>query len=258
MRTQTVRSTCALVIICSFWLAGPRAAAQDAAPDPISAVPVLSGGIGIVPSYADGQFTLVNIVSPVVLVPIGEKLLIESRAAFEAPYTRQPDGSFGGKVEKDIEYLQLDYIANRYVTFTAGRFLTPFGIYSERVYPVWIRNLQTDPLILPFGYGSSDGAMMRGGFSVAPNLNLNYAAYFSAQSSVSKFESDRSLGTRLGVFLPRQRLEIGGSFQHLLYEDRSNRYGLHFEWQPRSQPLDIRAEFADGRFAFPLGRGGVR
>ena len=36
-----------------------------------------------------------------------------------------------------------------FVTVTVGRFLTPFGIFNERLYPVWIRFLQPDPLILP-------------------------------------------------------------------------------------------------------------
>ena len=42
-------------------------------------------------------------------------------------------------------YLQADYIANKYVTVTMGRFLTPFGIFNERLYPIWIRSLQQDP-----------------------------------------------------------------------------------------------------------------
>jgi hypothetical protein len=74
--------------------------------------------------------------------------------------------------------LQLDYIANPYLTVTARRFLTSFGIFNERLYLAWIRNLQADPLILPPEVSSSDGVMLRGGFEAAPNLNLNYAAYF--------------------------------------------------------------------------------
>ena len=219
--------------------------AQNGPAETVEPVPVITGGAGVIPSFSGGQFTLTNIVSPVVLVPLGDRFLVESRAAFEANYTRQPDGSFGGPVAKEVEYLQLDYIANRYVTVTAGRFLTPFGIYNERLYPVWVRNLQNDPLILPIGAGSSNGAMARGGFSVQPDLTLNYAVYFSAASTVTRFESDRAVGARFGIFLPRERIEIGASFQHRLQDERSNRYGMHFEWQPRSRPLEVRAEFAD-------------
>ena len=97
--------------------------AQDSTP-----VPVLTGGAAVVPTFSGGQFTLVNILSPVILVPLGDKFLVESRAAFEADYTRQQNGEFGGKVSKEIDYLQLDYIASRYATITVGLFLTPFGI----------------------------------------------------------------------------------------------------------------------------------
>ncbi|MBZ5665049.1 MAG: OprO/OprP family phosphate-selective porin [Acidobacteriia bacterium] len=209
-------------------------------------VPVVSGGVAFVPFVQGGQTTLVSIISPVVLVPLGNNWLIESRGAFEGDFTRlNGTGPFGGKIHKELEYLQVDYIANPQLTLTAGRFLTPFGIYNERLYPAWIRDLQADPLILPLEEGSSNGVMLRGGFSAAHNLNLNYAAYFSALSTNETLDSDRQVGGRLGAFLPNQRLEIGFSFQHLLQEDHANRFGAHFEWQPRSIPLDIRSEYAD-------------
>jgi hypothetical protein len=207
---------------------------------------VISGGVAFVPFVQGGQTTLVSIFSPVVLVPLGDNWLIESRGAFEGDFTRREGtGPFGGRVEKSLEYLQVDYIANPHLTFTAGRFLTPFGIYNERLYPVWIRNLQADPLILPLEQSSSNGVMLRGGFSVIRDLNLNYAAYFSTLSTNETLASDRQTGGRLGLFLPDQRVEIGFSFQRLLQENHANRFGAHFEWQPRFVPLDIRSEFAD-------------
>jgi len=209
-------------------------------------VPVVSGGVAFVPFVQGGQTTLVSIISPVVLVPLGDKWLIESRGAFEGDFTRSNGtGPFGGKIHKELEYLQADYIANPYLTFSVGRFLTPFGIFNERLYPAWIRDLQADPLILPLEQSSSNGAMLRGGFSAAHDVNLNYAAYFSTLSTNETLASDRQAGGRLGAFLPKQRVEIGFSVQHLLQENRANRFGAHFEWQPRSLPLDIRSEFAD-------------
>ncbi|HMK31655.1 MAG TPA: hypothetical protein VK473_18370 [Terriglobales bacterium] len=237
------------------WLVGllllaALAPAQAASPE-ITPVPVLSAGMGFIPFVDGGQTTLVTIVSPVLLVPIKDKWLIESRAAFEGDFTRQNGaGPLGGPVAKELEYLQLDYIANRYVTLSVGRFLTPFGIYNERLYPVWIRDLQPDPMILPIGTQSSNGAMLRGGFSVTPAVNLNYAAYFSVLATNETLASERWTGGRVGVFLPRQRLELGVSLQHSLQETHDNRVGAHFEWQPRRIPFDVRSEFVtseDGR-----------
>jgi hypothetical protein len=133
------------------------------------------------------------------------------------------------------------------VTITVGRFLTLFGVFNERLYPIWIRNLQTDPLILPIGIGPSNastGAMARGGFRIHPKINLNYALYFSALSTVHVLDSNRSAGSRVGIYLPGPCLEIGGSFQHLLQDERSNSFGFHFAWQPSSVPVDLRGECA--------------
>src|SRR5439155_25721309 len=147
-------------------------AQQDAAVPPLvgeaTPVPVLAGGVAFVPTWDAGNPTLVSIISPVLLVPLGNKLLFESRAEFEGDFQRRNgnSGDFTGAVHKSLEYMEIDYIGNRYVTITAGRFLTPFNIFNERLYPNWIRNIQTDPLIFPFGTGSDNGLMLRGGVAV--------------------------------------------------------------------------------------------
>jgi hypothetical protein len=77
-----------------------------------------------------------------------------------------------------------------------GRFITPFGIYGERLAPNWIRALQLTPLILPVTSGSSLGGMLRGGFPVGEKVNFNYAAYFSASNTNHIVATDRSTGAR--------------------------------------------------------------
>src|SRR5438874_9476898 len=186
-------------------------------------VPILTGSAGFFTNVNVGQTQLVPEINPVILLPLGDRWLIESRAEFKGEFERPEDGGpYGGKVEKELDYLQVDFIANPLVTVTAGRFLTPFGIYNERLYPIWIRSLQQVPLIFPIGTGSSDGVMLRGGFPVSPKVNLNYAAYFSTVSTVNKFESDRTAGGRFGFFLPVPRIEPGVSWHKLLQEHRTN------------------------------------
>jgi hypothetical protein len=242
---SAIRLILALAVICALPL---RAQSQDQDSETPKPIPVFSAGMGFITQFEGGQPHLDPLVSPIFLVPIGSRWLIESRDTFESDLTPPPgSGTFRGKVEKEVDYLQLDFIANSYFTVTAGRFLTPFGIYNERLYPIWIRDLQSDPLILPIAVGPSNastGAMVRGGFSATPNITINYAAYFSTLSTISALDSDRTAGGRAGVFLPKQRLEIGGSFQHLLQDDHSNSFGLHFAWQPPPLPLDIRGEYA--------------
>lgn len=212
------------------------------------AVPILSAGMGFTSNLEGGQPHLHPLVSPVVLIPIGDRWLIESRDTFEIDLTQLPGSSvFHGALQKEVDYLQLDFIANANVTVTVGRFITPFGVYDERLYPIWIRDLQSDPLILPLATGPSGagtGAMVRGGIPINKRVTLNYAAYFSTRVTSSPLDSSRFGGGRAGIYMPGPRLELGGSFQHLLQLDRTNSFGFHFAWQPTQAPLDLRGEYA--------------
>lgn len=234
----------ALVISLVALLFASPITAQDA--DAEKAVPILSGSAGAFSFVTGGQNVIDTQINPVLLVPFGDRWLVEARAEFEGEFQRPPGGGpYGGPVDKHVDYAQVDYIASPYVTITAGRFLTPFGIFNERLYPVWIRALQPDPLTLPIATAPSDGAMLRGGFAVNPSANMNYAVYVSAASiGIDSVDSERHVGGRLGFFFPGPRLEVGGSWQKALQDDRKNAFGFHMGWQPAKAPLSVRAEFA--------------
>jgi hypothetical protein len=218
--------------------------AQTPASD--SPVPILSGSVGYFNFVTAGQNQLNAQINPVLLLPLGDRWLVEGRAEFQGAFQRPLDGGpYGGVVSKNLDYLQLDYIANPYLTVTVGRFLTPFGIFNERLYPIWIRSLQQDPLILPLSAESGDGMMLRGGFPMSAKADLNYAVYVSAVSSgQSNLASDRNVGGRMGVFFPGPRIELGGSWQKLLQDERTNAFGFHFAWQANRFPLNVHSEYA--------------
>jgi hypothetical protein len=220
------------------------AAAQSS--DTAKPVPILTGTAGYFNFVTAGQNQIDEQINPVLLVPLGDRWLVEARMECEGAFQR-PDGGgpYGGEVSKNLDYAQADYIANKYVTVTMGRFLTPFGIFNERLYPIWIRSLQQDPLILPLAAESSDGMMLRGGFPANAKANFTYAVYASAISTDhNNLESDRNAGGRIGVFFPGPRVEVGASFQKLLQDTRTNAFGFHFAWMSTRLPLNVHSEYA--------------
>jgi hypothetical protein len=216
-------------------------------------VPLISGGVGFLTTTSGGSTAVQPVVSPVTAVPLGEHLLVESRA-YISERVAPKDGNTGpyqGDFFAGLQYLQLDYIAAPKLTVTVGDFLTPFGTYNERLAPIWISDFQDAPLIYPIGnqHGSSVGVMLRGVAFSAPHVQLNYAGYFSVTSNVKQFSGERASGGQFSMYLPDHRLEIGASYSRLLQDQQGNSTGVHLWWQPYRVPLAIRSEYAHGPHA---------
>ncbi len=209
-----------------------------------SSAPVLTGFVGFGSSFEPGQQQLLPTFAPILLVPLGDRILIEAEPEFEGTYNHRSGQPWSHTWEKGIEYAQADVFVNRYVTLVGGRFLTPFGIYNERLHSGWIRNLQTAPFITAFEASDSNGGMVRGAIPLNGTMNVNYSGFYSVSSDTAWFLSDRAAGGRVGFFLPRARLEVGASFQRKLGDERRNLQAADFTWQLKPIPLDVRGEFA--------------
>ena len=227
-------------------------AAQAQSDDGLAAnpkpVPILTGATFYSTKVTGGVMQNSPWLVPVLLVPVGDKWLVEARAFDYPTFTtdlHDPDEHYPSTNEYSLQYAQVDYIANRYVTFVAGRFLTPFGMFNERLSAYWIRPLQGSPLTNSVTSNYGLGGELRGGFPAGTaSLNVNYALYFSANNTHHLLATTRSTGGRIGFFFPKHRFEIGTSFQQLLQGDRSHIVGLHAEWQPEKLPLTLRSEYA--------------
>jgi hypothetical protein len=224
-------------------LSGHFSSAQD--------VPIVSGAIGFLDSTNAGVNFFQPVAAPVVVAPLGRHFLAESRFDLRGFYIQQ-NGSYQGSFVGSTQYLQLDYLAADRLTFTAGRFLTPFGTYNERLTAIWIQKLQDAPLIFPIGTrttGSSDGAMIRGVLFAKPAVHFDYIGYFSASSTAPQFQAGRSAGYRFDFYFPRKRVEIGTSYGRFLQGVHNNSTGFDFWWLPWRFPLEVRSEYAHGAHA---------
>ncbi|MDA1088311.1 MAG: hypothetical protein O2901_15015 [Verrucomicrobia bacterium] len=116
--------------------------------------------------------------NPIFLYRLGDNVLFEAELELDV----EDDGDTG----LELEYGQIDYVVNDYLTLIAGRFILPLGVFSEKLHPAWINKLPTGPLpyagsgghhdsILPF---NDIGVQARGSFHPGDgNLSISYAIY---------------------------------------------------------------------------------
>jgi hypothetical protein len=248
LREQLKNISYVLSVALSVAISGSLIA-QDVQTDENHAhyIPAISGGLGYVHNVNGGITSLVPQLNPVLLVPFGSHVLLESRAEFTGFFVRRnlTSGPFTGKVFKSVDYAQVNWLANTHVIATAGKYLLPFGLYSERLGPLWIRNLQDAPITATIGTltsGSGNGFMLRGIVVQKPSYSVRYTAYFSALSNIHELESARTAGGDASIYLSRARLEIGTSYQRFLQDHEINSVATYVSWQPVSVPLDLKAE----------------
>ena len=200
---------------------------------------------GIIFSKDETSFRNITF-NPIFLWKPSEKIFIEAELETELE---------GEETVIALEYANASFILNKYMTLRAGKFLSPFGIYQERLHPGWINKLPTAPL----GYGHDGvgpsaelGIDLRGGIPLGSS-KMNYSLYVSNgptlnigddepdEGGMLKYENaddnnkNKAVGGRIG-FLPlsNSSLEIGGSFQtgkvgtkETIYEDiKTQQYAL--------------------------------
>ena len=213
--------------------------------------PLISGGVGFFTSTSGGNTSYLPIIEPLIAAPIGKNLLIESRATLLESFSPNTNG-YTHSHFIDLSYVQGDFTAVPHVTVVGGSFLLPFGTYNERLSPIWISNLQDGPLIQGLGListGIGVGGQLRGSAISRPRYSLSYTTWFSARSGNEHFNSQRSSGGRVSLYLPERRLEIGGSYDRSLQGKHENFVGAHVWWEPADTAFRLRSEYARGEHA---------
>jgi hypothetical protein len=169
----------------------------------------------------NSQFGEVNF-KPIFLWKISDKLFVEAEPEFETG---------GGSLDIGLEYANMVYIVNPYLTLHAGRFLPKFGAYRGRMGEGFINRFSTAPI----GFGDGGiGAMnevgvgAQGGFGVGDS-KINYELYIANGPQIltdpentGQFDYEayagnnnaKAVGGRIGILpLTNSSLEIAYSFQ---------------------------------------------
>lgn len=156
--------------------------------------------------------------SPIFLWTLNDKVFFESEVEIAS----------GGEAE--LGYAQMSYTATDYLTLGAGQFLSPFGIFNERVHPAWINKLPNAPFIAGHGGLSPNsilGVQARGAVPMGDG-KFNYVAFIGNGPQLNNgseeedeagllhwdsgtdVDNNKMIGGRVGV-LPVSWLEIGAS-----------------------------------------------
>ena len=216
--------------------------------------PLLSGGVGFFTATNAGQTSYQPLFEPLLAAPIGPHFLIESRAILLESFSPKGGNQSGYDHSRFISltYLQGDYTLTSHVTLVGGTFLIPFNTYNDRLSPIWIGNFQAGPLTAglgSLGTGAGTGGMLSGSAISRPKYSVSYNAFFSSRVDNSYFQADRSSGGRVSLYLPDQRLEIGGSYDRQLQRTHENFFGTHVWWEPKNTGFQLRSEYARGQHA---------
>ena len=170
-RDHTKRLLVILAVSVSTVLAALPTKAQTGVRSPLANT-VLAG-------YGSTTFSAINndkfvsnftaSVSPVILYSMGSDFLFETELEF---------GLSGQVTTTSLEYAQIDYLGFERVVVIAGKFLLPFGVFSERLHPTWINKMPNAPVLYGHAHGGvAEGSLMPvlsdAGVLVRYNLPMN-------------------------------------------------------------------------------------
>jgi hypothetical protein len=218
---------------------------------PAQYTPLLSGGAGFFTSTNGGNTSYIPTVSPVLAMPLTERVLVEAKADLLESVFPRPGKGYDTQHFAGLSYLQADLQAAPQLTITAGYFYTPFNTFQERLSPIWISNFVNGPIIssVGVGAGSSLGGMIRGNAFKSDSISISYAGYISALSTAEQFKSVRSGGGRVSLYSPPTGIEIGASFNSGLGKNGTHNSGVYLWWTPSDSRVRFRSEYAHAAHA---------
>ncbi len=155
--------------------------------------------------------------SPIFLWKLRDDLIFEGELEIELE---------DDTTEVGLEFAQLSYLLNDYITIGAGLFLNPSNYFIERLHPTWINKLPDNPITMTgdtrIQAGSQLGLQVGGGVplgstrgeyaiyvsngpTMRPDGTLSFDNYFDTNNN-------KAVGGRIG-WLPFPGFELGYGFE---------------------------------------------
>ncbi|MEO7932024.1 MAG: hypothetical protein ABIT76_02590 [Chthoniobacterales bacterium] len=197
-------------------------------------------------TYANDNSNFSAKFSPIFIWEITDRLLFEGEVEMELE---------NSDTVVKVEYAQMSYLLNDYLTLGVGKFLSPLNNFVERYEPGWINKLPDTPLAIYDGIlpESHIGAQIRGVIPLGVS-RVNFAAYVANAprliandpealgqlqfDNFSSLSNDKAVGGRIG-FEPLPWLEVGYGAQ---VSDVSDADGLVGSPRALLQSVDLRVK----------------
>lgn len=140
--------------------------------------------------------------SPLFLYQFGDQFLYEAELEFDIEE---------GVTNTSLEYAQIDFFMNDYLTMVAGKFLLPFGVFGERLHPTWINKLPSKPPLYGHAGGAGPapllpiladfGVMLRGSWDLGKGKSITGSAYVTQGPSIESPQDEAQEGEEHGAGL---------------------------------------------------------
>jgi len=200
---------------------------------------LISGYTNMTAQFSKDQSSFSNVsLVPVLLWKPHKNILVEAEleTALE-----------GSETSVELGYADVSFFVNKYLTIRTGKFISPFGIFQDRLHPSWINKLPTFPVgtgedELGVGPTSEVGVDFRGGVPLGSS-KMNYSVFLANGAQLISDPSDPSkqgtltygnaeaiskkltVGGRLGLLpLSNSSLEVGVSYRNGNVGDANSDY----------------------------------
>lgn len=177
-------------------------------------------------SKADGASFNNLVFNPILLWQPHKNIVIEAEMETEIE---------GTETKIDMGYANASFFLNKYLTVRTGKFISPFGIFQDRLHPSWINKLPTVPVgtgedELGVGPTSEIGIDFRGGVPLSSS-KMNYSVFLvnGAQLITDPADSSKqgtfTYGNAVAI---SKKLTVGGRLGLLPFSNSSLELGVSF------------------------------